>query len=296
MSTPVALITGGGSGIGLAVAEHLIRFHGFKVAIADIVQERVTEQALRLGSDSCLPLHLDVTDYEALSKAFVQTFEWGGNQIDLFFANAGIGDLDSMYKDMEIDPNTGLPKPLNLQCIEVNLLAVMQGIHLARHFFSEKNHRAGGRIVATSSSLGLYPNHCIPQYTTSKHGLVGLIRALAPVYAKDNILINTLNPALIETNLMPPQVFAKWDKSGLTPMDRALKAFDMMLGDGKMTGQTIELSLDGLCFKQQPEYAMSNTKWMCDQHLLWEEVAEELMPRPPGENAVFGYKAPRGIC
>ena len=75
MSTPVALITGGGSGIGLAVAEHLIRFHGFKVAIADIVQERVTEQASRLGSDSCLALHLDVTDYDSLCKAFVQTFE-----------------------------------------------------------------------------------------------------------------------------------------------------------------------------------------------------------------------------
>ncbi|KAF2168161.1 hypothetical protein M409DRAFT_65664 [Zasmidium cellare ATCC 36951] len=295
MSTPIALITGGGSGIGLAVAEHLIQFHGYKVAIADIVKERATEQAARLGSDHCLALHADVTDYDSQAKAFVQTFEWGGNRLDLFFANAGIGDLDSLYKDLEIDESTGLPKPLNIRCVEVNLLAVMQGIHLARHFFSEKNSKPGGRIVATSSSLGLYPNHAIPQYSASKHALVGLIRSLAPVYAKDNITINTLNPALIETNIMPAEVLVKWDRSGLTPMDRALQAFDMILGDGKLTGQTIELARDGLFFKRQPEYAMENTRWMCERHALWEEVAEPLMPRPPGENAVFEYQAPEGV-
>ena len=86
-TNPVALITGGGSGIGLAVAEHLINFHGYRVAIADIVAERVKENASRLGDDNCLALQLDVADYEALSKAFVQTFEWGGNRLDLFFGN-----------------------------------------------------------------------------------------------------------------------------------------------------------------------------------------------------------------
>lgn len=295
MSRPVALVTGGGSGIGLAVAEHLINFHGYKVAIADIVKERAMDQASRLGSDHCLAIHTDVTDYESQCKAFVQTFEWGGNRLDLFFANAGIGDLDSLYKDMELDPNTGLPKPLNIQCMEVNLMAVIQGIHLARHFFSEKNGKPGGRIVATSSSLGLYPNPAIPQYAASKHGLVGLVRSLAPVYAKDNVTINTLNPALIETNIMPADVLAKFDRSGFTPMDRALKAFDLILGDGKLTGQTIELATEGLFFKQQPEYSMPNTKWMFEQSALWEEVARPLMPRPPGENAMFEYEAPKGV-
>lgn len=295
MSSPVALITGGGSGIGLAVAEHLIQFHGFRVAIADIVKERGKEQAARLGADHCLPLHLDVTDYDSQCKAFTQTFEWGGNQIDLFFANAGIGDVDSMYKDAEIDLDTGLPKSLDLRCVEVNLLAVMQGIHLARHFFIEKNHKPGGKIVATSSSVGLYPNYCIPQYAASKHGLVGLVRSLAPVYAKDKITINTINPALIETNLMPADVLAKWDRKGFTPMDHALKAFDMVLKDDKLTGQTIELVLEGLVFKQPPEYSTPNVQWMFGQRQLWEEVSEPLMPRPPSQNAVFGYQPPKGI-
>ncbi|KAK4504914.1 hypothetical protein PRZ48_002877 [Zasmidium cellare] len=294
MSKPVALITGGGSGIGLAIAEHLIHFHGYKVAIADILQERATAQAARLGSDHCLAVHADVTDYDSQCKAFVQAFEWGGNRLDLFFANAGIGDLDSLYKDLELDERTGLPKPLNTRCMDVNLLAVMQGIHLARHFFSEKNQKPGGRIVATASSLGFYPLHSLPQYTASKHALVGLVRSLAPVYAKDNITVNTLNPALIETNIMPAEVLSKWDRSGLTPMDRALKAFDMILGDAKLTGQTIELSRDGLVFKK-PEYVMENTRWMCEQHELWEQVAEPLLPRAPGSNAVWEYVAPEGV-
>ena len=84
------MITGGGSGIGLAVAEHLVHFYGYRVAILDIVEERGKAAAERLnaGSDSCLFLHVDASDYGQQAKAFQQAFEWGGNRLDLFFANA----------------------------------------------------------------------------------------------------------------------------------------------------------------------------------------------------------------
>ncbi|CAK4031120.1 Cis-2,3-dihydrobiphenyl-2,3-diol dehydrogenase [Lecanosticta acicola] len=295
MSTPIALITGGGSGIGLAVAEHLINFHGYRVAIADVVAERVKENASRLGDDTCLPLHLDVTNYGALSKAFVQTFEWGGNRLDLFFGNAGIGDSDSLYKDLSIDETTGLPRPLNLRTLDVNLHAVLQGIHLARHFLTEKNQSPGGRIVVTSSAVGLYPNHSLPMYAASKHALVGLVRSLAPVYARDKISINALNPSLIETNLMPEQLRDRWTREQLTPMSTALKAFDAMLADPKMTGQTMELTLDDVVFTPCPDFQRPNTKWMCDQHELWESAMQDYMPRPPLQNAVFEYKPPTSL-
>ena len=211
MGSPVALVTGGGSGIGLAVAEHLINQHGYKVAIIDIDSQRASEESSRLGSQNCLGITADVTDYDEQSRAFVQAFEWGGNRLDVFFANAGIGDQDSLYKDFAIDTQSNLPKPLNLRTIEVNLNAVIQGIHLARHFFTEKNNKKGGRIVATSSVVGLYPNYCLPLYAASKHGIVGLVRSLAPVYLKDNITINSLNPTLIDTNLMPKGVAGKYN-------------------------------------------------------------------------------------
>ena len=275
------------SGIGLAVTEHLIYHYGYKVAILDINAERVKEQATRLGSNNCFGIQADISDYDQQAKAFVQTFEWGGNRLDLFFANAGIGDEDSLYKDTQMDEKTGLPKPLNLRTLDVNLYAVIQGIHLARHFFCEKNNKKGGRIVATSSVLGLYSLYPLPLYTASKHGVVGLVRSLAPVYLKDNITINALKPTLVETNLMPKHVGEKYkDPRNLTPMSTVLKAFDAILGSMELTGQTLELTLDDVVFKQQPEYSRPNTKWMFGMMGMWEEVCEPLLPRKPGENAL----------
>lgn len=295
MDSPVALVTGGASGIGLAVTEHLIHHYGYKVAIVDISPERVQEQSSRLGSSSCLGIQADISDYTQQAKAFLQTFEWGGNRLDVFFANAGIGDDDSLYKDLQIDESSGLPKPLSLRCLDVNLYAVIQGVHLARHFFCEKNNKKGGRIVATSSVAGLYPLFTLPLYSASKHGIVGLVRSLAPIYLKDNISINALNPTLVETNLMPTEVAAKYkDPKNLTPMSTVLKAFDAILADKELTGQTLELTLDEVVFKQQPEYSRPNTTWMFGKTDMWEEVCKPLMPRKPGENAAVVKKPEMG--
>ena len=288
MGTPVALVTGGGSGIGLAVSEHLINYHGYRVAIIDVDSQRVAEQSSRLGAHNCLGIHADVTNYDEQARAFLQTFEWGGNRLDLFFANAGIGDTDSLYKRMQpLDERTGMPQPLNLRIIDVNLNAVLQGVHLASHFFLEKGSTKLGRIVVTSSVIGLYPNHALPLYTASKHALVGFVRALAPVYLKDNITINAILPTLIQTNLMPKDVSDEFhDPKQTTPMSTALKAFDAILGGNDFTGQIMELALDDVVFKQQPEYSRENTKWMFEQTELWERVCEPLMPRQPGDNAI----------
>ena len=292
MDSPVALVTGGASGIGLAVTEHLIHHHGYKVAIVDIVPERVKEQSERLGSAACLGIQADISDYDQQANAFLQTFEWGGNRLDLSFANAGIGDYDSLYKDMQVDENTGLPMPLNLRTLDVNLNAVFQGIHLARHLFCEKNNKKGGRIVATSSVAGLYPLYALPIYTASKHGIVGLVRALAPIYLKDNISVNALNPALVDTNLMPKHVAEKFkDPRNWTAMSTVLKAFDAILADKDLTGQTMELTTGEVVFKQQPDYSRQNIEWMFGMTDMWEEVCEPLLPRKPGENA-FAIKKP----
>lgn len=285
MSFPVALVTGGGSGIGLGVTEHLINHHGYRVAIVDRDAERVRQESARLGTN-CLGIQADVTDYEAQCTAFMQAFEWGGNRLDLVFLNAGIGDSDSLYKDTALDEKTGLPKPLDLSIIDVNLSAVLQGVHLARHFFYEKNGKPGGKIVITSSQLGLYANPPLPLYCTAKHGLVGLIRSCAPIYLKDKITINAICPTLIRTNLMPSDIADEFHvPEQTTPMSTAYKAFDAVLGSDKVTGQTMELALDEVVFKQQAEHETANGKWMVDQQLMWERVCAPWLPREPGQNA-----------
>ncbi|KAK4903470.1 hypothetical protein LTR27_000401 [Elasticomyces elasticus] len=284
---PTALVTGGGSGIGLAIAEHLIMFYGYRVAVLDMNVERGKAEASRLnaaGTDSCFFQHVDVTEYDAQARAFQNAFEWAGNRLDLFVGNAGIADSDSVYKElMGLDENTGLPPPVNLKTLQVNLDAVIQGVHLARHFML-KNSTPGGKIIVTSSCLGVYANHCLPLYTTSKHALVGFVRSTAPVFASMSITINALLPTLVDTNLMPKEAASQIDRSRLTPMNTALKAVDKIIQDNKLTGQTIELALDELVFSKQQAYSTPNAKWMCEDHEMWEKVCEPLLPKPPGQN------------
>lgn len=261
----------------------------------------------RLGSSNCLGIHVDITDYNQQANAFIQTFEWGSNRLDLFFANAGIGDTDSLYLDAYgLDEQTGLPKPLDLRTVNVNLDAVIQGIHISRHIFTEKNSKPGGKIITSSSVVGIYANHPMPLYSTSKAGVVGLVRALAPVYLKDKITINCLCPTLIETNLMPKHMVREFHvPEETTPMSTALKAIDRVVQDHSLTGQIMELTLNEVVFKQKPEYSRKNIKWMFDQSEMWERVCAPVgessfmkrnnadtivfkgLPRKPGDNAAY---------
>lgn len=151
MSQPVAIVTGGASGIGLAVTKHLLS-RGYKVVIADFNPEgeKIAEE---LGS-SCSFYQTDVSKYEQQAALFNHTFKWGGDRLDFVHLNAGIDDKQSLYeKDAALDEN-GLPLPLNLKTLDVDLDAVFQGVWLFKHF-ARKNKSPGGKIVVTSSAAGI---------------------------------------------------------------------------------------------------------------------------------------------
>lgn len=104
------------------------------------------------------------------------------------------------------------------------------------------------------------------------------------MFAVDGITINAICPVLVATNLMPEHVRDAWDKTQLTPMTTAMRAYDTFLDNKSMTGQTVELALDDLVFKQPPEYSTANVRWMFEQTELWEKAVGGLLPRPPGQN------------
>ena len=135
-----------------------------------------------------------------------------------------------------------------------------------------------------STLTAFSPNYNIPLYAASKHELIGFVRSVAPVLAEENITINAICPTLIETGLMPAQFRHLWDPKQLTPMSTATKAYDAILEDDSMTGQTIELTLDDLVFKQRPEYSTDNIHWMFNSMDNWEQVSEPLLPRALGKN------------
>ncbi|KAH8893430.1 hypothetical protein GQ53DRAFT_793584 [Thozetella sp. PMI_491] len=258
MSKPVAIVTGAASGIGLAISKHLLS-RGYRVVMGDINSAAGSREAESLGSDA-LFVAADVSIYSDQAALFRKGFEWGGRRLDFLAANAGIDDRQSLFqKDHPLDED-GNPLPLNLKTIEVDLEAVIQGMWLFRYYRKLNPVSPTAKVVITSSAAGIYPGTLFPQYTTAKHGLIGLTRASAPNLLTEGITVNALCPGVIETNLMPVHVRHLFPRELLTPMSTALRTVDAFLDDDSMTGQTVEFCLDELYFRKQPDYAMQNQK------------------------------------
>jgi 15-hydroxyprostaglandin dehydrogenase (NAD) len=152
MSTQVALITGGASGIGLATAKHLLS-KGWKVVMADINEGAGRELEKELGSNASF-IRADVTVFADQIAMFKHAFTWGGNRLDFFAANAGVDDRQDMHTSVEDLDENGDPKPLNLMTMDVDLTAVIQGCWIYKHY-ARRNPTRGGKIVITSSVAGL---------------------------------------------------------------------------------------------------------------------------------------------
>jgi len=157
MSKPVAIVTGAGSGIGEGVATHLYS-KGYKVVIADLNPTTGEKVASNLGPNAKF-IQADVSSYHSQALLFKQAYEWGGNRLDFFHANAGIDDRQILYgaEDKEELDDEGLLKPLNTKTMQVNLEAVIQGLWLFKYYVRRSKEVGGGKgkFVATSSAAGL---------------------------------------------------------------------------------------------------------------------------------------------
>ncbi len=117
------------------------------------------------------------------------------------------------------------------------------------------------------------PMETNPQYTATKHAIVGLTRASGPVFAKEGITVNCICPAFVITNLCPPHMRDLFPKEHITPMGTIMRAFDAFIDDDAMTGQAAEASLNQLYFRKQPEWANESQRWLGqDSSKFWEEA------------------------
>jgi len=112
-----------------------------------------------------------------------------------------------------------------------------------------------------------------PQYTASKYGVVGIVRAAGPVFVKEGITVNAICPGFIPTNLCPPEILEVWPKEHITPLSTATKAIDAFLGDDTMTGQTVELSQENIYFREMVDWVNESQKWIGTESLsIWEKA------------------------
>ena len=191
----VGLITGAGSGIGRATSLEMAR-NGARVAVADVHEDggRETVDAIEKAGGQAIFVRADVTsgpDVRALIRTTVESF----GRLDCAVNNAGISGLPPDGRTYE--PHE-VPEALWATVIGVNLTGVFLCL---QQEIAEMLKQGGGAIVNLASIYGLVGARGAP-YVASKHGVVGLTRSFALVYAPQGIRINAVSPGHTETPMV----------------------------------------------------------------------------------------------
>lgn len=180
-----AVVTGGGHGIGRALAERLAA-EGARVVVADVHAARAAKIAHRVGGTHVV---CDVGDPAAVAD-LVRQAESAFGPVQVFCSNAGFGDRG---------PDLGSTVDQVRQIIDVNLLA---HVWAAQEVVPGMVERGGGHIVQTISSAALITGPSGMGYTVTKHGALGFAEWLALNYRHHGIVVTCLCPNAVNTGML----------------------------------------------------------------------------------------------
>ena len=212
-----AIVTGGASGIGRALAEELAK-RGCEVLLADLQIELAEEVAseIHVSGGKVRAMKIDVTNFSAMEQMVQETVKRTG-RLDYFFNNAGIGIGGNVNHYGIEDWN---------QIIGINLRGVINGVQAAYQIMMKQGF---GHIVNTGSMAGLMPGPGVVAYATTKHAVVGLSKSLRAEAAEMGVRVSVLCPGVIRTPILeggkygrilmdiPPERLSRmWEK--LKPM------------------------------------------------------------------------------
>ena len=191
----VALVTGGGSGIGRAVVDRYVE-EGARVCIMDISAERLVELS-RLYGERVIGVQGDATTVEANERAVRQTVE-KFSKLDVFVANAGLGDA---FRELIDIPTADVPRVYK-EIFDLNVLAVIIGARVA----VKELVKTQGSIIVTLSNSSFYPDGGGVMYIASKHAALGIVRQLAHEFAP-MVRVNGVSPGATKTDIRMPASF-----------------------------------------------------------------------------------------
>ena len=183
----VAIITGGGSGIGKALAITMSK-RGALVMVTDIDKEKADQVASACG-DNAQSFLVDVRDANQVNE-MVQNVHQQYGKLDFIFNNAGIGIAGETHE---------IPAPLWDRIIDINLKGVLNGVLAAYPIMVTQGY---GFIINTASLAGLGPAALMAPYAMTKHAVVGLSHSLRLEAADYGVQVNVICPSAIETPIL----------------------------------------------------------------------------------------------
>lgn len=193
-----ALVTGGGTGIGKAVALSLAEA-GVQVTICGRRIEPLEEVAALRGNIHALTA--DVTDENSVAELYRQA-EAARGPVDIVVPNAGVASSAPAHRTSLEDWK---------RILDINLTGAFLTVRPALAGMAE---RKSGRIVFIASMAGLRGSAYVAPYVSSKHGVIGLMRALAVELLKTGVTVNAVCPGYVETEMLEQSIQRVMEKTG----------------------------------------------------------------------------------
>jgi 3-hydroxybutyrate dehydrogenase len=213
----LALITGGGRGIGRAIAFALAR-EGASIAVAARTRAQIESVAVGIADEfgiEAFAVECDVAYSESVHRAFKRVSEKFGCGPDILVNNAGI---------VETAPFVKTDEAIWQRHLAVNLTGTF---HCTRAGLPAMLERGWGRIINVASIAGKTGAPYISAYSASKHGVLGLTRSLALEVAAKGVTVNAICPGYVDTEMTSRGVENIVLRTG-KPADEALEAIKRM--------------------------------------------------------------------
>ncbi len=207
-----ALITGGGRGIGKAIALAFAR-EGARVTLAARTREQVEQTAGEIGANA-IALVCDVSDPESVSRMFGEMRERFGDA-DILVNNAGIAESATLVNTTNElwDRHLAINLSGTFYCTRAALPAMLK--------------KGWGRVINIASIAGKTGAPYVSAYTASKHGVLGLTRSVALEVATTGITVNAICPGYVETEMVTRGIETITSRTGRTA-EEALDALKKM--------------------------------------------------------------------
>lgn len=225
----VAIITGGSSGFGKALAHRLVKL-GASVVLGDIDQktgEQVVVELESIRGNSVAFTTCDVTkrsDQKKLVQLALKKF----GHFDIMVNNAGVADYENFYEDDDKDNWE--------KVMRIDLDGVMIGTRIAYDYFAREGR--SGIILNTASLAGIYPQPGQPVYGVAKAGVVQLSRSVAGMGAGSNIYCIPICPSFSPTGLLAKGVEVMGEAfedatADRVPVEQVIDAFILAIENAK---------------------------------------------------------------